>query len=94
MDELSISFSVPPQCVLYDNPSRENGLSYPGGQWLPGAFINPARNCLSVNDKRTLDDTVVIWHDEGDGGMPINRMTLEELRREVWYATFYLTTVV
>lgn len=93
LDELSISFSVPPQCVLYDNPSRENGLSYPGGQWLPGAFTNPARNCLSVNDKRTLDDTVVIWHDEGDDGMPINRMTLEELRREVWSVAYALDTL-
>lgn len=83
---------MPPQCILDDNPSKEDSLSYPGGHWLPGAFINPARNCLSVNNKRSLDDTVIIWRDEGDD-MPLNRMTLEELRREVWYAAFYIIDV-
>jgi len=39
-----------------------------------------------LNGKRTLDDTMLIWRDEEDDGMPVKKMTLEELRMEVWYA--------
>ncbi|KAI8018573.1 putative acyl-activating enzyme 17, peroxisomal [Camellia lanceoleosa] len=78
LDEISVSFSVPPQCILRENQS------HPGGQWLPGAHLNPAKNCLSLNGKKTLDDIMVIWRDEGDDKMPVNKMTLKELRTEVW----------
>ena len=83
---MSISFSVPPQCILRD--SGESNSSEPGGQWLPGAFLNPAENCLSLNSKRSLEDIAVIWRDEGDDILPVNRMTVQEFRTEVWYATF------
>lgn len=88
MDEMSISFSVPPQSILRDSPLGESHSSYLGGQWLPGAFLNPAENCLSLNSKRSLEDIAVIWRDEGDDILPINRMTVREFRAEVWYATF------
>uniref|UniRef100_A0A6N2LS45 AMP-dependent synthetase/ligase domain-containing protein n=1 Tax=Salix viminalis TaxID=40686 RepID=A0A6N2LS45_SALVM len=77
LDEMSISFSVPPHCILSENTSR------PGGQWLPGAYVNPAKTCLAVNCKRTLDDVVIRWRDEGNDDMPVSSMTLEELRSEV-----------
>lgn len=94
MNEMSTSFSVPPQCILRENPNGENHLSNPGGQWLPGAFVNPAKNCLSVNSKRSLDDIVIRWCDEGDGGLPVKSMTLKELRAEVWYGIFHLYAVI
>ena len=85
MDEMSVSFSLPPQCILRENPS------HPGGQWLPGAHLNPAKNCLSLNGKRTLDDGMVIWRDEGDDKLPVRKMTLKELRTEVWYDSFHVS---
>ncbi|CAL5326987.1 unnamed protein product [Camellia sinensis] len=75
--KFSVSNPEPPQCILRENQS------HPGGQWLPGAHLNPAKNCLSLNGKRTLDDIMVIWRDEGDDKMPVNKMTLKELRTEV-----------
>lgn len=77
-----MSFSVPPQCIL-----REDS-SHPGGQWLPGAHLNPARNCLSLNGNRTLDDVMIVWRDEGEDTLPLKKMTLNELRTEVWYDSF------
>ncbi|KAH1254162.1 putative acyl-activating enzyme 17, peroxisomal [Glycine max] len=82
LDEMSISFSKPPECILRDSPSGESPLSHPSGQWLPGASINPAQNCLNVNGKRSLNDTVIIWRDEQLDDLPLQRMTLEELRDE------------
>ncbi|KAA8541138.1 hypothetical protein F0562_025116 [Nyssa sinensis] len=93
LDEMSVSFSVPPQCILRENPSEESLLSHPGGHWLPGAYVNPAENCLSLNGKRTLDDIVLIWHDEGDDEKPVNKMTLKELRTEVWLVAHALKTL-
>ncbi|CAL5374390.1 unnamed protein product [Camellia sinensis] len=58
--KFSVSNPEPPQCILRENQS------HPGGQWLPGAHLNPAKNCLSLNGKRTLDDIMVIWRDEGE----------------------------
>lgn len=81
---MSVSFSVPPQCILREEPSD------PGGQWLPGAYVNPVKNCLSLNSKRNLDDIMVVWRDEGNDEMPVKKLTLRELRMEVWYATWTL----
>ncbi|TKY73253.1 acyl-activating enzyme 17 [Spatholobus suberectus] len=82
LDEMNISFSKPPECILRDGPPGEG--PYPSGQWLPGASINPAQNCLNVNGKRGLDDTVIIWREEQHDDLPLQRMTLEELQEEVW----------
>lgn len=86
LEELSVSFQVPPECILRDHPS---GQSHPGGQWLPGAFLNPAELSLALNNRWGLDDTAIVWHDEGADGLPPNRMTLKELRKEVWYVTIH-----
>ncbi|KAG4957310.1 hypothetical protein JHK85_043690 [Glycine max] len=92
-DEMSISFSKPPECILRDSPSGESPLSHPSGQWLPGASINPAQNCLNVNGKRSLNDTVIIWRDEQHDDLPRQRMTLEELREEVWLVAYALQSL-
>lgn len=82
---MNISFSVPPECILREDPTN------PGGNWLPCATFNPANNCLSLSVERTLDDIAVIWRDEGDDETPVNKMTLKDLRGSVWYV--YLTLV-
>ncbi|KAJ6794858.1 putative acyl-activating enzyme 17, peroxisomal [Iris pallida] len=76
-EEMCISFSVPPSCIL-----REDS-SFPGGQWLPGAYMNSAGNCLSLSDKRGPDSVVVVWRDEGSDSLPVNQMTLKELKEQV-----------
>ncbi|KAL3512319.1 hypothetical protein ACH5RR_025036 [Cinchona calisaya] len=86
-DEMNISFSVAPECILRENPA------YPGGQWLPGAYVNPAKNCLNINRKRTLDDIALLWRNEGDDKLPLQKMTLKELRSRVWLVAYALETL-
>ncbi|XP_062158336.1 probable acyl-activating enzyme 17, peroxisomal [Alnus glutinosa] len=93
LDEMGLSFSVPPQCILRESTFEESNSSYPGGQWLPGAFVNPAKNCLSLNCKRSLDDIVVIWRGEGNDDLPVHRMTLWEFRAEVWLVAHAIKTL-
>ncbi|CAJ2642049.1 unnamed protein product [Trifolium pratense] len=93
LDEMNISFSKPPECILRDNPNEDGSSSYPSGQWLPGASINPAQNCLNLNGTRSLNDTVIIWRDELQDDLPLQRMTLEELRQEVWLVAYALESL-
>ncbi|KAI6675573.1 hypothetical protein NL676_003479 [Syzygium grande] len=81
LEELSVLFSEPPKCIFLEDPSDK---SHPGGQWLPGAYLNPAANCLSLSNKRALDDTAIIWRDEGHDDLPVKRMSVKELREDVW----------
>ncbi|KAL0890514.1 hypothetical protein Bca101_014497 [Brassica carinata] len=78
LDELNILFSVHPKCVLEKDTSGDN----PGGNWLPGAYLNPARNCLSDSSKRRSDDVVIRWRNEGSDDLPVKTMTLLELRSQ------------
>ncbi|CAI9113443.1 OLC1v1014047C2 [Oldenlandia corymbosa var. corymbosa] len=84
---MNASFSVEPECILGENPS------YPGGQWLPGAYFNPAKLCLSENKKRARDDVVILWRDEGDDKLPLQTKTLKELRFTVWQVAHALDTL-
>ncbi|XP_060204868.1 hexanoyl-CoA synthase-like isoform X2 [Lycium barbarum] len=86
-EEMNISFSVSPECILRETPL------HPGGQWLPGARLNPAKNCLRLNAKRSLSDIVVITRDEGDDEAPVTRLTLEELRSAVWRVAYSIDTL-
>ncbi|XP_055825588.1 hexanoyl-CoA synthase isoform X2 [Solanum dulcamara] len=86
-EEMNISFSVSPECIL-----RET-LLHPGGQWLPGACLNPAKNCLRLNAKRSSSDVVVITRDEGDDEAPVTKLTLEELRSAVWRVAYSIDTL-
>lgn len=85
---MNVSFSVPPQCILCED------TSHPGGKWLPGARLNPAKHCLSLNGKRTSNDIALIWRNEGEDEAPLGKMTLEELRSEVWYASLFVEFIV
>ncbi|KAF9621247.1 hypothetical protein IFM89_018332 [Coptis chinensis] len=71
-------------------PSR---CSCNAGKWLPGAVLNSAGNCLSLNSKRSLDDIVIKWCDERVADLPVNNVTLKELRKEVWLVSYALQTL-
>ncbi|XP_020580354.1 probable acyl-activating enzyme 17, peroxisomal [Phalaenopsis equestris] len=77
-EEMRIFFYEPPSQIV-----REH-TSYPGGQWLPGATINAAANCLHADDKKSPNDVVIIWKDEESDSLPVQKMTLKELQAEVW----------
>ncbi|KMZ61150.1 hypothetical protein ZOSMA_54G00810 [Zostera marina] len=77
LNELKISFHVPPACIF-----REH-ISYLGGQWLPEAVLNAAENCFCLNGRRDQDDIAVIWRDEGYDNLPLNRMTFKELHEQI-----------
>nr|GEW58120.1 probable acyl-activating enzyme 17, peroxisomal [Tanacetum cinerariifolium] len=79
--------------ILADDPSQDNQLSHPGGQWLPGAYVNPARDCLGLGNKRNLNDVDVIWRDEGNDQLPVKRMTVRKLRLEIWLVAYALDTL-
>lgn len=76
---MRISFYEPPSQIVREHTSN------PGGQWLAGASINAAANCLHANDKKSLNDIVIIWKDEEFDSLPLQNITLKELQAEVWY---------
>uniref|UniRef100_A0A0D9XD96 4-coumarate--CoA ligase n=1 Tax=Leersia perrieri TaxID=77586 RepID=A0A0D9XD96_9ORYZ len=76
-EEMGITFSVEPSCILRENDA------YPGGEWLPGAVLNAAGNCLTAKPGRSSDDVAIVWRDEGKDSEPLNFVTLEELRKKV-----------
>ncbi|KAJ8630448.1 hypothetical protein MRB53_023771 [Persea americana] len=92
-DEMNISFSVPPSCILREHTTEEGRVLYPGGQWLPGAVMNSARSCLDLNGKKSLDDVMIKWRNEGDDDLPVNCLTLKELRAEVCLVANALETL-
>ncbi|GAB4860909.1 Probable acyl-activating enzyme 1, peroxisomal [Ancistrocladus abbreviatus] len=87
LEEMGISFSIPPNCILSEISAS------PGGQWLPGAFLNPTNNCLSLNANRNLDDVAVVWRDEGEDDMPVKKLKLGQLQKEVWLLAHALGTL-
>ncbi|CAD6344019.1 unnamed protein product [Miscanthus lutarioriparius] len=78
-EEMDVEFSVEPSCIW-----RENA-AYPGGEWLPGAELNAAANCLTAKPGRSSDSPAIVWRDEGKDSEPLNFMSLEELRKKVWW---------
>ncbi|KAM3275138.1 hypothetical protein ACQJBY_043858 [Aegilops geniculata] len=76
-EEMGITFSVAPSCILRDSDA------YPGGEWLPGAVLNAAANCLTAKPGRTSSDVAIVWRDEGKDSEPLNFVTVEELRKKV-----------
>ncbi|KAK3133234.1 hypothetical protein QOZ80_6AG0534070 [Eleusine coracana subsp. coracana] len=75
-EEMGVEFSVKPSCILRESDA------YPGGEWLPGAVLNAAANCLAVKPGRNSDDVAIVWRDEGKDSDPLNYVNLEELRRK------------
>ncbi|VAI32104.1 unnamed protein product [Triticum turgidum subsp. durum] len=76
-EEMGITFSVAPSCILRDSDA------YPGGEWLPGAVLNAAANCLTAKPGRTPSNVAIVWRDEGKDSEPLNFVTVEELRKKV-----------
>ncbi|CAN6217514.1 unnamed protein product [Urochloa humidicola] len=76
-EDMGVEFSVEPSCIW-----RESN-AYPGGEWLPGAELNAAANCLTAKPGRSLEDVAIVWRNEGKDSEPLNFMTVEELRKKV-----------
>ncbi|XP_023529559.1 probable acyl-activating enzyme 17, peroxisomal [Cucurbita pepo subsp. pepo] len=93
LDDMHITFSKPPKCILQMNDSPDCQSPCPGGQWLPGAVFNPAKDCLSSKENRSLDDAAIIWRVEGCDNMPVKRLTLRELRTEAWLVAHALNSL-
>ncbi|XP_059455035.1 probable acyl-activating enzyme 17, peroxisomal [Corylus avellana] len=54
LDELGISFSMPPQCILRESTFEESISSYPGGRWLPDTIFLVAQAIKTLGlDKRS-----------------------------------------
>ncbi|PSR95738.1 Acyl-activating enzyme 17, peroxisomal like [Actinidia chinensis var. chinensis] len=66
--------------MMYYGCYRDFGPDPPA--WIP-----------DPNGKRTLDDGMVMWRDEGDDKLPVRKMTLKELRTEVWLVAYALETL-
>ena len=77
-EDMGVEFNVEPFCIW-----RES-RAYPSGEWLPGAELNAAANCLRAKPGRSSEDVAIVWRDEGKDSEPLNFMTLEELRKKVW----------
>ncbi|CAN6174185.1 unnamed protein product [Urochloa humidicola] len=76
-EDMGVEFSVEPSCIWRDSDV------YPGGEWLPGAELNAAANCLTAKPGRSSEDVAIVWRDEAKDSEPLNFMTLEELRKKV-----------
>ncbi|MFS7905659.1 putative acetate--CoA ligase [Helianthus anomalus] len=80
LEKLSIRFQQPPKCIL-DTSDK----SKPGGTWLPGSVLNIAECCLLSANERDNDNekVAIVWRDERFDDLEVNKMTLNELRRQV-----------
>ncbi|KAJ0616967.1 putative acetate--CoA ligase [Helianthus annuus] len=80
LEKLSVRFQQPPKCIL-DTSDK----SKPGGTWLPGSVLNIAECCLLSANERDNDNekVAIVWRDERFDDLEVNKMTLNELRRQV-----------
>ncbi|KAK1435215.1 hypothetical protein QVD17_00976 [Tagetes erecta] len=80
LEELSIRFHQPPKCILDASDKSKHG-----GTWLPGSVLNIAECCLlSTNEADKGNEKVaIVWRDERFDNSDVNKMTLNELRRQV-----------
>lgn len=83
-EEMGISFYETPLQIV-----REHA-SYPAGQWLPGATMNAAANCLHTTDKKSPNDIALVWRDEGSDSLPLQSMRLKDLKEQVWLVAYAL----
>lgn len=78
--ELSVKFQHPPKCILDRSlKSKEGGL------WFPGGVLNIAECCIyPVPFQNKTDSSVaIIWRDEGLDDLPVNYVSVKELREQV-----------
>ncbi|XP_027191678.1 probable CoA ligase CCL12 isoform X2 [Cicer arietinum] len=81
LNELSISFVEPPNCILdtSSHPSKHSGT------WLPGSVLNIADCCLqpSSHPNKQDDSIAIVWRSEGFDDSEVNQITLKQLRHQV-----------
>ncbi|CAI9108152.1 OLC1v1007687C1 [Oldenlandia corymbosa var. corymbosa] len=80
LDQLSIQFLKSPKCILDTSDKSKRG-----GAWFPGSVLNIAECCLLSNSwpKKQDDSLAIVWRDEGNDDLDVNKMTLKELREQV-----------
>ncbi|KAL8255541.1 hypothetical protein R6Q59_030608 [Mikania micrantha] len=80
LEKLSIRFHQPPRCILDTSDKSKHG-----GTWLPGSVLNIAECCLlSTNEEDAENEKIaIVWRDERYDHLDVNKMTLNELRRQV-----------
>ncbi|KAJ3705486.1 hypothetical protein LUZ61_009191 [Rhynchospora tenuis] len=90
MKELSVKFQHPPKCIL-----DRSDKSKEGGSWFPGAVLNIAECCIyPVPYQNKTDNSVaIIWRDEGFDDLPVNYVTVKELREQVMMVANALDTL-
>lgn len=78
--ELSVKFLHPPKCIL-----NQSDKSKQGGSWFLGAVLNIAECCIyPVPSQNKTDNSVaIIWRDEGFDDLPVNYVSVKELREQV-----------
>ncbi|XP_078180968.1 acyl-activating enzyme 18 isoform X1 [Carex rostrata] len=88
--ELSVKFQHPPKCILDRSlKSKEGGL------WFPGGVLNIAECCIyPVPFQNKTDSSVaIIWRDEGFDDLPVNYVSVKELREQVMTVANALDTL-
>ncbi|KAJ1701100.1 hypothetical protein LUZ63_000879 [Rhynchospora breviuscula] len=90
MKELSVKFQHPPKCIL-----DRSDKSKEGGSWFPGAVLNIAECCIyPVPFQNKTDNSVaIIWRDEGFDDLPVNYVSVKELREQVMMVANALDTL-
>ncbi|KAI7749201.1 hypothetical protein M8C21_028256, partial [Ambrosia artemisiifolia] len=80
LEKLLLRFEQPPRCILDTSDKSKHG-----GTWLPGSVLNIAECCLlSANEPDKENEKVaIVWRDERFDNFEVNKMTLNELRRQV-----------
>ncbi|KAK9072550.1 hypothetical protein SSX86_008984 [Deinandra increscens subsp. villosa] len=80
LEQLSIRFHQPPKCILDTSDKSKHG-----GTWLPGSVLNIAECCLLPTNEadKGNEKVAIVWRDERFDNLDVNKMTLNELRRQV-----------
>ncbi|MQM10171.1 hypothetical protein Taro_043060 [Colocasia esculenta] len=80
LQELSIKFQEGPRCVL--DTSNKFGHR---DLWLPDSILNIAECCLlpGTSTRKTDEGVAIIWRNEGEDDLPVNSLSLKELREQV-----------
>ncbi|KAG0500630.1 hypothetical protein HPP92_000702 [Vanilla planifolia] len=90
MKELSVIFRDKPKAILDTSDKLKEG-----GALFPGAVLNITECCLlpSNSPKKTDESLVMLWRNEGFDDLPVNSLSLKELREQVMMVANALDTL-
>ncbi|KAG9456398.1 hypothetical protein H6P81_000906 [Aristolochia fimbriata] len=80
LKQLSVQFRKNPICVLDRGDSSKHN-----GTWFPGSVLNIAECCLLPMKSIGKEDSsiAILWRDEGEDHLPVNKLLLKDLREQV-----------